>query len=636
MSSPFAQRFLRRRRSIAVAAALLALGVPAARHAMRAAEPVYVTPRVHALSLRFEPGSVLHYHVAWSGEQRGRLFAAGVGATETHTSSATDMALDMALFVESVEEDGATLVLSFTDVLRHRLDVLGTEAFPAREHATTALMGRHARVRVGTDGVSRDVAFEAGAPDVFMNLVQWVVAQSSVSLGPSATGTSWEANERGPFGASVVRYAQDEQDLTRERVRYSSFDAFSNPGPASLRVRELRGGSSIRVHGGAIERVESEERVRVDGPDGASELDGRARFELRLVRVDRGEAAPAGIAFDAPHPAGEPIVGADTLRELLAQRVDGLTRERLLSDLAQFGNGGVMPAHTRWLWRATGLLEREPTIARDLAKLALEPGATDKARVLIMDLLASAGHEEAQAAMRAVLASPALARSPLRAPLVQRVSFLEAPTSETADAVWDAFQDGQRQGYADLAYASAHALAAASGAASANGDAATANALVARLGREIASAETPEARAALLGSLTNARSPEVLAIAEPYTASEDAALREASAEALRRVDTPEAKDLLITLARDTAVEVQSTALAALRDRTLTATDWRDLAAAMSEGRFGSALDGTLLTLATSQAQALPEALELVAQLAARPGTSAAIRARARAILAAVG
>lgn len=624
----------KRRWSAGIALALVLCGVGGSvyHRVSGTSESTLSASVAEPLALNFEPGSTLRYRVAWSGKQRGRLFATNAGASETHVESATDMALDMALYVEAVHGSEATVVLSFTDVRRQKLEVLGAAAFPDREHAKQALVGRQAKIRIGTDGRSREVAFEAGTPDVFMNIVQWVVAQSSLSLAPSAQGAAWESTERGPFGMSRVLYSRRGAGLERVRSEYVSFDAFANSTDSALHVRELSGKSSLLVRGGKLENVLTEERLRVDGAAGTRELEGSVRFELRLVRVDRGAAAPARVAYGPAESAGEPVVGPETLAKLLEQRVAGMTREDLLRDLQQFGAGGVLPAHTRWLWRATGLLKQDPALASELSRIALQHSATDKTKSLVMDLLASVGHADAQRAMRQILDAPSLARSPVRAALVQRISFLEHPSRETVGAAWAAYEAGKDSGFQDLAVASAHALAASAGAARMSGDEVLAGEIVSELGRQIAAAPDRETQAHLLGALTNARGDEVLAIAKPYAGSEEVALREASAEALRNVHSAESTALLLELIGDSAFPVQSSALASLGTRPLRSSEFRRIQSWLAEGKLGTRLEGALLSLVQSSVGSVPEATSIARSIAEHPAASAATRARARAML----
>jgi hypothetical protein len=582
------------------------------------------------VALRFTPGATLHYAVSWSGTQRGRLFGGTSESTETHATTTVDMALSMDLLVESATGDEATLVLSFPTVERHVLNTLSSEVFPTKEHALAALVGHHARVRLGSDGVPRDVAFEPGAPDLFVNTVQWIVAQSRVSL---SAGSAWDAVERGPFGESDVHYARTALGLTRTRTKYISFDAFNSQDAS---VTKLDGRSAITVREGVLEQVQTKETVRVDARTGGADLDAHVEFDLRLREIGPpGGAAGSAVAFGAATPAGQPVIGDAMRAELLEKRVTGMTREQLLSDLSTMGNGGVMPSHTRWLWRATGWLQKDPALARELTKAALAPGSTDKMRALVLDMFASVGHAEAQAEMRAILTSPTMTKSGARPALLQRVSFLDAPEPATVAMVWDSFRDGKSRGSSDVMTASAHSLASASRKMSKNGDAAGGRRVFQALRAEVDAAPTNASKAQLLSAFSNAGDPEVASIAKPFASSEDSGLREAAASALRKTDTREATNLLLALAGDADASVQTTALASLSERKLTASDWGALSELVAAGRIGIDLDGDMLNLAASYLGQVPVVSQVVAGIGGRPYASSATRARAGAMLAAI-
>ena len=567
-----------RNRKILAALTVVALagGAIGARSCIQKSSAVE-TEKKAALALTFVPGTTLHYTVAWSGTQHGRLFADGAGAEQTHIATTVDMALAMDLYVESVRGDEAILRMTFPGVERHGLTALGTQVFPTKESATAVLSGRAARLRIGADGSARDIAFQNGSPDMFMNVVQWIVAQSTLSLGPSAGVAAWDAAERGPFGRSDVRYTKkigkDGAELERTRVRYVAFDAFASRDASDVVVKKLEGRSVATLKEGMVHDLHSDESIRIDAKTGATELEGNVAFDMKLVSVDRGNVGSGHIAYGEPTKAGEAVIGDDMRNKLLEQRVEGMTKEQLLADVAQMGNGGVMPQHTKWLWRASGLLKKDPAAAKELAKLALAPGATDKSRALVLDLLASAGHAEAQTEMRAILASPELAKSGARPALLQRVSFLETPEPATVDQVWSSLRDGKAKGSNDLVAASAHALAATSRAQAKNGDAAGARSTVRKLGAEIAGAKSKEEKTSVLSALGNASSEEVTEIAKPYATNEDPELREAAADALRKVPTREAVETLLGLLADGNPAVQGAALASLKDRELAASDW---------------------------------------------------------------
>ncbi|HEY2517252.1 MAG TPA: HEAT repeat domain-containing protein [Polyangiaceae bacterium] len=631
----------RRGRAACVVLALVAGGALSYR-AFGPKVAAVVAPDAPPLALHFEPGTTLHYQLAWSGEQRGRIFQGDTSATQpgedTHATTRIDMALRATFFVEAVKKDEALLVMTITDVDRYGFHILGGEVFPSHEGAAKALIGHRARVRVAASGEALDVAFERDAPDVFMNVVQWIVARSAISLGGSGGGVrSWDAYERGPFGLSAVRYARlDDGGVGRARTRYTSFDAFAGGAdPRAFEEPTLDGHTTAHLQAGVLQDLEEDERVKVVSHAGEPELEGGASFHMLLTQVDRAGAAPAAVAYGAPSPAGTPIVGRETRAQLLDQRIDGLTPEQLLADVRTYANGGVMPQHTRWLWRASGLLKRDPSLAAELAKTATAKGATDTARALVLDLLASVGDASAQAAMREILDSSALASSGARPGLLQRVSFLDAPDEKTIDSVVAAMRAGKQKGWSDLRFAAAHAVAAASRAVAKNGDDATARQLVRRLDDEVRTAETPQAKAALLGALANASIPEAAAVAAPFASSDDADLREAAAEAVKRTDTADAKEMLFALLGDPDPSVEAAAIASLAARSLDATDWQRIASVVETGRVVAGLDGPLLNLASSYAGLSPSVAEVIAFVGARAGTPE-LRARAQAMLARAG
>lgn len=630
-----------RNRKILAALTIVALagGAVGARSCIIQKSSAVEMEKKAGLALTFTPGTTMHYAVSWSGKQHGRLFADGAGAEQTHTATTVDMALAMDLYVESVKGDEAILRMTFPSVERHGLTALGTQVFPTKESATAALSGRAARLRIGADGIARDIAFQNGSPDMFMNVVQWIVAQSTLSLGPSAGVAEWDAGERGPFGRSDVHYAKkagkDGTELERTRVRYLAFDAFASRDVSDVVVKKLEGRSSATLKDGLVQNMHSDESIRIDAKTGATELEGNVAFDMKLLSVNGGDVGSGHIAYGEPTKAGEAVIGDDMRNKLLEQRVEGMTKEQLLADVAQMGNGGVMPQHTKWLWRASGLLKKDPAAAKELTKLALAPGATDKSKALVLDLLASAGHPEAQTEMRNILASPELAKSGARPALLQRVSFLETPEAATVDQVWSSLREGKAKGSNDLVAASAHALAATSRAQAKNGDAAGARNTVRKLGAEIAGAKTKEEKAGVLSALGNASSEEVTEIAKPFATSEDPELREASADALRKVGTREAVDTLLALLADANPTVQSAALASLKDRELTAADWQRIAELVAAGRIPTNLDGAMLTLAANGLGQVRIVSQIVSTIAQRPDASKQTRARAMAMLAGV-
>src|SRR5207237_9633118 len=115
-------------------------------------------------------------------------------------------------------------------------------------------------------------------------------------------------------------------------------------------------------------------------------------------------------------------------RQLLAARAGGLTAQQLFDEVVVFAAAGAIADQARFVWRAGALLELQPELSGKLAALFEQPGMSGDGRAMILDLLAAAGHAQAQAAMRRSLASPAAREKPQAfAELVQPLGLVDDP-----------------------------------------------------------------------------------------------------------------------------------------------------------------------------------------------------------------
>jgi hypothetical protein len=225
------------------------------------------------------------------------------------------------------------------------------------------------------------------------------------------TERAWRTDELSPRGRASAHYTREGSRYERTRVRYVE-------GPEGT----LTSTTSLVVAGLLPAELTLHERV-----------DGEAQIEVHMALSRGAEHAIARApSVDGWTRVVPGAVQTRTSEALLDQRVDGYTRELLLADLDAFGDGGQFPDHQRWFWRATGLLRQHPELAREREPKFLDASATDRRRSLLLDLLASAGTSEAQAALLRLLGSePATARSDRFALYVQRVGLVPRPVPET-------------------------------------------------------------------------------------------------------------------------------------------------------------------------------------------------------------
>lgn len=224
---------------------------------------------------------------------------------------------------------------------------------------------------------------------------------------------------------------------------------------------------------------------------------------------------------------------------LLIKRVAGLTWEQMHDALIKHDLTGVMPEHERWLWRASGLLKLHPELAPRLAELALDERMALPGKLLIMDLLANVGHAQAQAALLTVLDDPRVYGEPVYAALAQRALLLTSPQVETAQA----FAKQLRHAPNSSTLATAASIL---GASIARVDPASRPELIDALMAPCATACDVDTRADLLVGLGNAGAAETTALVQEQLRSSEVPEQRARAlMALRRVDTKEARALLL-------------------------------------------------------------------------------------------
>lgn len=284
----------------------------------------------------------------------------------------------------------------------------------------------------------------------------------------------------------------------------------------------------------------------------------------------------------------------------------------------------------REIWQAARRLEATPSLAAELAAVAVAPGTLPRGRALALDLLAQANHPEAQAALITATGDPALIQraGPRQANmLIQRVGMVADPGPALVEHTV-----ALAQGEAPIPRRAA--LAAAGGLARRlhlAGEAQRAEALLSATVRQGPRADPSDEAARILG-LGNAARPGDLPAVLAAASDPQATLRRAAARGLQRFHDPGAVTWLATLALDPDASVQRAALRSLSHKgALPSITIRALAAGVGDDRLARANDGLLVTVLSPHAGD-PEARGALQAVAARADDDPTLRARIRSIL----
>jgi len=479
---------------------------------------------------------------------------------------------------------------------------LGVDRYAARlgplDRAVVTILGKTAPVDA-LDGVNATVTLDAGGgiaslafePEASA-VARSVLRTALVEVGPIRFGPSGATVERASmFGTGPLTERGAGADRVRERDGYTAL-TFAPETAAS--VTSARGRWTVELdERGVIARLAGGERVTLREA-GEVRAEGRSQIALTSTGSDAVDLATAERAAAARVPGSAPARAPSAARVALEQRAGGLTTARLVSDLRAYGDAGRMPRHDAWLWRASGWLKLHPEASEALVDEALAPERTALARGLVVDLLASVGHAEAQAGLRRLLDAPELTADSRWGELVQHLVLLPRPDAETVAWLGDRYRNASS---AERGLAVASVLGAAAGKVARGGDPEAGLAARAPLVEALAATTSGGDRLALLDALGNAGLAADAELIAGWASAGDAGLRAAAARALRKLDDGASRGVLLGLVADPSAAVAREAIRALSGPGLDEAGLSSLRELVSAGALREGAYGALIELA---------------------------------------
>ena len=393
----------------------------------------------------------------------------------------------------------------------------------------------------------------------------WLRLQATLPDAPVRMGQSYDAQDKGLHGTADNEYtlrSEDEKQFVLERTTHAYMDVRNAAGLQRPPVVKAMGNATFTI--GKEERlrhVQGVEKLAASTAAGVSILTSETSFSLEWLREEK---ASRGVDFSqlmarAPTSAR---VGPNVRAKLLDNRIAGLDMQTLLSILQKPHAGPNPSDQARFLWRATGLLEKSPEESWQL--LRLYPDASPEVRARIIDLLASVGHETAQAVMREALGDPdALGKGDVAMHhLYQRLGLLEEPTPETAQMVAEHYRRFRSTGELDSEITTAYTLGAIVAGLSQEDDdqRALADAYNNELADGVRRASNPRELAHRVTALGNTRRTDNLGLLSDVARHESPQVRQRVARAVAKAGFSEPPDVLLDLLSDEEPAVQRDAI----------------------------------------------------------------------------
>lgn len=545
-------------------------------------------------------GSTYRYRFTYEGDERVTpMTPPGANGAQAAAGAAIGgrMALDGELELRAADRSRAELVITKLD--RATLDVNGS-AVPGLE---TILVGQPLGLARTERGAFSQYLTPPDADSLAVQTLRGLAMRMQVTGPDDAGGTTWSSTEVLPHGVAMSEHTRAGDELVRERPRYASLDIAEVAGVTPAVELAARATVDLRDDG-VIERLRDAETLVARHED-VKLLEGTNQITLELLEVKPLADALAMQGWTARPLAEVPTSGQLAQRQL-EQRAEGMTPAEMLALFQRHMNGGRFPDHNRTLWRMAAVLEQHPELARRLLELFRSASANSRARGLILDMLASVGHAEAQAAMREALQSDAGRGDEDYRMLYQRLGMLESPDADTRELVSAELARARQDGDLNQTMLKAYTAGAVAGHAATDTPEAR-DPIADELSGMLQASTTPVEQKHLVKALGNAKRPADHEVISGYADSEDNGVRQSVARALSEPNTKAGLTTLLAMLSDADPFVQQQVIGALRRYTLEAGHYARIEAVVRAGQLHKRNHRVLLDLVKYDRERLPEA-----------------------------
>lgn len=561
---------------------------------------------------------------------------------DTSLGGAVDINADLVFRCLEKNDDGFLLGVRFGGFEHTRFEVLGERIVDGPVAAEKQLGGSEAVASVNLRGVVESISFATESSPLLRNTLQGLLGDLQMVVEPNAS--EWnevEVNQNGTLRAGYVASA-GAAGGRRIQKAINGYDALTASAGATKNADIDASGSTEGNLDpqGHWARISGKEQIAVRAWDGKAVYRRETVIRATLLDVGAFKNEPLVSAWNHSgridrRGLGELVVSPSAHQRELEQRAAGMTTVQVVSDLKAFANGGRMPWHSRWIWRATGALKLDPAGCKELVDVFFDPVMSRKGKTGVLELLAAVGHEQAQIALGEILSDDGVRADSMYPDLIQRAGLLKNPNRATCDLVAAAVSgQAPQEGLARHSQlAAAHTLGTVTRRLSERGEEQLAREYHGRLVGLLNGSANDEDRIAYLTSLGNAKQEATAPVAEEYLDDENPRVRRAAVGALRGLPSERAAALIGEMVADGDPAVQRTALEASAEGSR--TDLGRIEQLVSDGGIHSNNFGAVLRLAAQikdqQGSVTEQGRALLAALA-RQDVGPRLRHRLRALL----
>lgn len=517
---------------------------------------------------------------------------------------------------------GAAVVVLRVESLR-----AGSASVMGQPVPLDGLAGAEAWAHLDVNGQLQALQFTDETPVPIRYLLQGLAGDLFVPTFEAPTTEVVEKLAMGDVGTTLA-WSGDTR-LHRERTRFTAW-RLGQQQPEALSMHD--GADVTFDSAGLLTSLTAEAELL--GQSAQGQVLARRKAAMTLQFLDAQERAAEVLAVTS-HPVLRPVGGVkseiDQERALLEAQAAGVTFEHVLTAFTKYEDPRAWNDRAEFVLRAVAVLQLHPERAHELVAV-FQNAKSEQMRAQVLDVLASAGHPQAQAALVNALRTGATDALVARQ-LFQRLSLVKKPTAQTLQFVLEQHAAARASGVTEDRNARAYVLGSLAYTARTTSPQLS-NTMVDQLVDDVEQAQTAKDLQATLRALGNSGDARVLDIAKEKSADADANVRAAALASLRRVPGADVEAVLRErLQTERSREVQAAAFDALRGRALSEETLQGLRTLVSQQRLQRGAERALLNLATEQKTATPALVQTLQSLLLMPGLSANTRAEVQATLA---
>ena len=523
-------------------------------------------PTIGPLRLLWQPDTTYVYLARYHSQEQKRLFQINDANPARDLHGEVDLQTEVHLTLQEQRADRYLLRLGFREVDHYEVTIDGHQ-FRNDDARRAQITTNEAILDITESGEILGLHFNNTDPELFRTTAQMIAQEFQLRFATS-DDVSWTTEEKSARGATTSHYrilgkdTNGSHHVTKHRNRYHSLRGIPwlSSKEAKNQALTYNGAAKIAASG-HLDSLRFREQLRV-GAITAPLLLVQTSGSLTLIRMQPSEKQPAiALAKRSLVKLDDVIWSEAAAKEALRARTDGLTWEQVVSGV--LAASGPSRAQAKWLWRTTGLLRLHPELTYKFLDLFAHEDISDDSRVVILELLGATGHTEAQDVMRQLLSTDTAKQKDLvYTRLVQTVSKLRVPNTDTAAFIGTAYDDAQ--GIAKTA--TSYALSSVVARLDAHEHQGLRNELSQRLVSDYHQATTEDQRGTLLVAIAATNMPENVTMVTNQLATASPRVRAMAATGLRFAAATEQRDeALLRLTRDEDIQVQKSALQTLEN-----------------------------------------------------------------------